>query len=166
MVTSVLQTPAGRMIFGRPEQRPSSGTHTPLANSSGSYTPVAAAAGRTRRSSRTRRRVDRRRKAGRNPRAMPVGFSFSEGDRHDSRNNDCGSDGWVGVTGYCVFADNSKANSAKEQGDNEERAVKAVNEVRKAYQESLHKLYEIYMHNGDKEKVKWVEEELKRLPSH
>jgi hypothetical protein len=30
MVTSVLQTPAGRMIFGRPEARPSSGTFNPV----------------------------------------------------------------------------------------------------------------------------------------
>ena len=40
VVTSVLQTPAGRMIFGRPELRPSSSTHAPLAASSGSYKPV------------------------------------------------------------------------------------------------------------------------------
>jgi uncharacterized protein YacL len=45
VVTSVLQTPAGRMIFGRPELRPSSATHTPLAGSSGSYTPVSASSG-------------------------------------------------------------------------------------------------------------------------
>ena len=45
VVTSVLQTPAGRMIFGRPELRPASGTHTPLAGSSGSYTPVSASSG-------------------------------------------------------------------------------------------------------------------------
>jgi hypothetical protein len=36
LVTSVLQTPAGRMIFGRPEARPS-GSYTPV---SGAYTPV------------------------------------------------------------------------------------------------------------------------------
>ncbi|HJZ54982.1 MAG TPA: PIN domain-containing protein [Gemmataceae bacterium] len=35
VVTSVLQTPAGRMIFGRPDQR-SSGTHTPYPGPSGS----------------------------------------------------------------------------------------------------------------------------------
>lgn len=41
LVTSVLQTPAGRMIFGRPESR-SSGTFQPVeGRSSGSYTPVA-----------------------------------------------------------------------------------------------------------------------------
>ncbi len=39
VVTSVLQTPAGRMIFGRPELRPASGSHAALA-SSGSYSPV------------------------------------------------------------------------------------------------------------------------------
>jgi uncharacterized protein YacL len=31
VVTSVLQTPAGRMIFGRPDQQRGSGTHTPYA---------------------------------------------------------------------------------------------------------------------------------------
>jgi uncharacterized protein YacL len=35
VVTSVLQTPAGRMIFGRPDQR-TSGSHTPLPGGSGS----------------------------------------------------------------------------------------------------------------------------------
>jgi uncharacterized protein YacL len=39
MVTSVLQTPAGRMIFGRPEARPS-GSFTPVGNSSVSHQPV------------------------------------------------------------------------------------------------------------------------------
>ena len=41
MVTSVLQTPAGRMIFGRPEARPS-GAYSPVGGgaSSGSFTPV------------------------------------------------------------------------------------------------------------------------------
>lgn len=38
VVTSVLQNPAGRMIFGRPEQR-QSGAYVPLGQS-GSYTPV------------------------------------------------------------------------------------------------------------------------------
>ena len=40
LVTSVLQTPAGRMIFGRPEARPaagSSGTYQPVPTASGSY---------------------------------------------------------------------------------------------------------------------------------
>ncbi len=41
VVTSVLQTPAGRMIFGRPDQR-SSGSHTPY---SGSSTPSASGPG-------------------------------------------------------------------------------------------------------------------------
>lgn len=41
VVTSVLQTPAGRMIFGRPENRPSSGSFTPVSGaSSGSHAPV------------------------------------------------------------------------------------------------------------------------------
>ncbi|MGL6096046.1 MAG: PIN/TRAM domain-containing protein [Fimbriiglobus sp.] len=41
LVTSVLQTPAGRMIFGRPEAKPS-GAFQPVSNSasSASYTPV------------------------------------------------------------------------------------------------------------------------------
>ena len=39
LVTSVLQTPAGRMIFGRPEARPS-GTYSPVSNSTGSFIPV------------------------------------------------------------------------------------------------------------------------------
>lgn len=45
VVTSVLQTPAGRMIFGRPELRPSSAHHVPLGASSGSYHPVSASSG-------------------------------------------------------------------------------------------------------------------------
>ncbi|MCZ2342141.1 MAG: hypothetical protein LC104_10160 [Bacteroidales bacterium] len=40
VVTSVLQTPAGRMIFGRPENRPSSGSFTPVSGASGSHAPV------------------------------------------------------------------------------------------------------------------------------
>ncbi|CAN5384330.1 TRAM domain-containing protein [soil metagenome] len=40
VVTSVLQTPAGRMIFGRIEAKPSSTTHAALTSSSGSYRPV------------------------------------------------------------------------------------------------------------------------------
>lgn len=40
LVTSVLQTPAGRMIFGRPEARPASGTYTPVSGSSGGMQPV------------------------------------------------------------------------------------------------------------------------------
>ena len=39
MVTSVLQTPAGRMIFGRPDQR-SSGAHTPYPAPGGNTTVV------------------------------------------------------------------------------------------------------------------------------
>lgn len=39
LVTSVLQTPAGRMIFGRPETRPS-GNYSPVSGSSASFTPV------------------------------------------------------------------------------------------------------------------------------
>jgi uncharacterized protein YacL len=39
VVTSVLQTPAGRMIFGRPEARPS-GTYSPVSGSSSSHKPV------------------------------------------------------------------------------------------------------------------------------
>jgi hypothetical protein len=42
VVTSVLQTPAGRMIFGRPDQR-TSGSHTPYP--SGGATPTGAAPG-------------------------------------------------------------------------------------------------------------------------
>jgi uncharacterized protein YacL len=38
MVTSVLQTPAGRMIFGRPEARPSSGAYNPVG--SGPHQPL------------------------------------------------------------------------------------------------------------------------------
>lgn len=40
LVTSVLQTPAGRMIFGRPEARPASGTYQPVGGSSGGMAPV------------------------------------------------------------------------------------------------------------------------------
>lgn len=41
VVTSVLQTPAGRMIFGRPENRPSSGSFAPVSGStSGGHMPV------------------------------------------------------------------------------------------------------------------------------
>ncbi len=65
------------------------------------------------------------------------------------------------VTGAYALADNPKANSAKEAETNESSAVKAVSEARRTYQESLHKLYEIYSQNGEKEKAKWVEEELK-----
>ena len=39
LVTSVLQTPAGRMIFGRPEARPS-GSYSPVGPASGSHAPV------------------------------------------------------------------------------------------------------------------------------
>lgn len=43
VVTSVLQTPAGRMIFGRPENRPSSGAFTPVSgSSSATHRPVPA----------------------------------------------------------------------------------------------------------------------------
>ncbi|OWK45119.1 PIN/TRAM domain-containing protein [Fimbriiglobus ruber] len=45
LVTSVLQTPAGRMIFGRPEGRPS-GTFNPVPGpSSGTHSPVTAGGG-------------------------------------------------------------------------------------------------------------------------
>ncbi len=44
VVTSVLQTPAGRMIFGRPDQR-LSGSHTPYPGGSGTSTPPASAPG-------------------------------------------------------------------------------------------------------------------------
>ena len=40
LVTSVLQTPAGRMIFGRPEARPSGAYVPPGGGSSSSYVPV------------------------------------------------------------------------------------------------------------------------------
>ena len=43
VVTSVLQTPAGRMIFGRPDQR-LSGSHTPYPGGPGASTPPAATA--------------------------------------------------------------------------------------------------------------------------
>jgi|GEM_PF-37782 len=42
VVTSVLQTPAGRMIFGRPENRPPSGAFTPVSGSSATHRPVPA----------------------------------------------------------------------------------------------------------------------------
>jgi len=41
LVTSVLQTPAGRMIFGRPEGRPSGG-YSPVGPSSSGFSPVSA----------------------------------------------------------------------------------------------------------------------------
>ena len=42
VVTSVLQTPAGRMIFGRPDSRTSSGTYMPVTGpKSGEHVPVA-----------------------------------------------------------------------------------------------------------------------------
>jgi uncharacterized protein YacL len=40
VVTSVLQNPAGRMVFGRIEAKPPTGAHTALGASSGSYRPV------------------------------------------------------------------------------------------------------------------------------
>jgi uncharacterized protein YacL len=47
LVTSVLQTPAGRMIFGRPEARPS-GNYVPVSGpSSASHAPVPGASGTT-----------------------------------------------------------------------------------------------------------------------
>jgi hypothetical protein len=98
--------------------------------------------------------------AGKNPRALPAGSSY-EGVVMVRGTIVAVLIAGIGLGDWCAFADNPKANSAKEQGDNEERSVKGVNDARKAYQESLHKLYEIYMNNGDKEKAKWVEEELK-----
>jgi uncharacterized protein YacL len=41
VVTSMLQTQAGRMIFGRPEARPSSGSFTPYPAATGAQTPSA-----------------------------------------------------------------------------------------------------------------------------
>lgn len=61
------------------------------------------------------------------------------------------------ATGYTA----EKGNSAKEAETAEQAAVKSVNDARKAYQDSLHKLYEVYTANHDKEKARWVEEELK-----
>lgn len=46
-------------------------------------------------------------------------------------------------------------------GNSEEALVKSVSDSRKAYQESLHKLFEHYTQNGDREKARWVEEELR-----
>lgn len=40
VVTSVLQTPAGRMIFGRPDQQRGSGTHTPYSGAGGGTLPT------------------------------------------------------------------------------------------------------------------------------
>lgn len=51
--------------------------------------------------------------------------------------------------------------AADTTADSDEKAVKAVVEARKAYQDSLHKLHELYSRNGDREKLRWVEEELK-----
>ena len=67
----------------------------------------------------------------------------------------------LGISTWAACADGIKANSAKELESSEERSVKAVNDARKSYQESLHKLYEIYTNNGEKEKAKWVEDELR-----
>jgi hypothetical protein len=60
-----------------------------------------------------------------------------------------------------LLADAAKANSAKEAESGEAAAVKAVLDARRAYQDSLHKLHEHYKINGDMEKTRWVEEELK-----
>lgn len=61
------------------------------------------------------------------------------------------------ATGYSA----DKPSTVKEIDSAEQTAVKAVNEARKSYQESLHKLYEVYTNNHDREKARWVEEELK-----
>lgn len=60
----------------------------------------------------------------------------------------------VSVLGFSLAA-------ADATPDSDEKAVKAVVEARKAYQDSLHKLHELYSRTGDREKLRWVEEELK-----
>jgi hypothetical protein len=58
-------------------------------------------------------------------------------------------------------ADTPKINTAKEVADGEEKAVKAVNDSRKSYQDSLIKLYDLYSKSGEKERALWVEDELR-----
>jgi hypothetical protein len=65
------------------------------------------------------------------------------------------------VTGVAVWAEGPKVNNAKEVANSEDRAVKTVNDARKAYQESLLKLHDVYMKSGEKERARWVEEELR-----
>jgi len=67
----------------------------------------------------------------------------------------------IAGAGLTAFAEPPKANSVKEHEGNESVAAKGVTDARKAYQDSLHRLYEIYVHNGEKEKARWVEEEIK-----
>ncbi|CAN5384453.1 hypothetical protein BH11PLA2_BH11PLA2_08020 [soil metagenome] len=68
----------------------------------------------------------------------------------------------VGGTVIAVQAETPpKLNNAKEVGDSEERTVKAVTDARKAYQDSLLKLHEVYTKSGEKERAKWVEDELR-----
>jgi hypothetical protein len=69
--------------------------------------------------------------------------------------------GTAAVTGVAVWAEGPKVNTAKEVATSEERAVKTVNDARKAYQESLLKLHEVYLKSGEKERARWVEEELR-----
>lgn len=65
------------------------------------------------------------------------------------------------VTGVAVLADAPKVNNAKEVANSEEKAVKTVNDARKAYQDALLKLHDVYMKSGEKERARWVEEELR-----
>src|SRR5262245_56184970 len=69
--------------------------------------------------------------------------------------------GLVGVT-LCPFmgSDDRKPAAAKPAGG-EAELVEQVLAARRQYQQSLANLYELYAKTGDKERAKWVEEELK-----
>jgi hypothetical protein len=68
---------------------------------------------------------------------------------------------FVVVQGYTADTPKSGSSTAKEVADNEEAMVKAVNAARKAYQDSLLKLHDLYSKNGEKERARWVEDELR-----
>lgn len=73
----------------------------------------------------------------------------------------CSAVGLLGV-GYAFTADTPKAAPvAKSAATDDTHLVERVNAARKEYQNSLVALYDQYAKTGDKERARWVEEELK-----
>ncbi|HEY2787648.1 MAG TPA: hypothetical protein VGJ05_22010 [Fimbriiglobus sp.] len=60
-----------------------------------------------------------------------------------------------------AIADDRKSPPKSNSGANEVELVEQVLSARKQYQQSLANLYELYVKTGDKERAKWVEDELK-----
>jgi tetratricopeptide (TPR) repeat protein len=67
----------------------------------------------------------------------------------------------LGLAGRAAFADNAKPTAISKTAEADTELAQKVIAARKEYQTALVALYEQYSKTGDKERMKWVEDELK-----